>query len=162
MSKYGPNGIPKDTVFGVMKVAFERLKVADHKGDDAESDDGILLDLNYDNNVGSMSLSLQILIVGYPIEYEFELLPVARDTVDIIEAGLLDAHDEIAMLKNELAQLRLNSMVPGILTLHSQTVSAHFTLLDLIVSSIKCSGGSGSAISRLGFTKTENLNSKFL
>ena len=68
---------------------------------------------------GAFVLTLTLPIIGFPVEFSFKLLPVAREHIDILETALRDAEDEIEKLKRENASLKARVYHPAVIALRS-------------------------------------------
>eukprot|EP01032_Pedospumella_encystans_P008703 gene8703-10300_t len=88
----GPSGIPDDVVYTLLEKALGVVESGNRAPDDPE------IDLS--NTDKGVLLTLQLVLGGvWRPEFVFTLLPVALEKVDLLEARLRDAHDEIETLR---------------------------------------------------------------
>ena len=78
-------------------------------------------------DTGQLYLYLDIPLAGIPITYSFEMLPVARESVDVLESLLHDAQDEITALTEQVRQLEATKTKsqPVLISLRSSTASSY-------------------------------------
>ena len=78
-------------------------------------------------DTGQLYLYLDIPLAGIPITYSFEMLPVARESVDVLESLLHDAQEEITALTEKVHQLEAlgDKSKPTFISLRSSSASAY-------------------------------------
>eukprot|EP01032_Pedospumella_encystans_P008704 gene8704-10301_t len=110
ISDFGPSGIPDDVVYALLEKALGLVESGLGSADDPKidlrtSDKGVLL-------------TLQLVLGGvWRPEFVFTLLPVALEKVDLLEARLRDAYDEIKALRA--------GNTPAYLSISSKTICPH-------------------------------------
>lgn len=118
---------------GILKKALEQTVIDPHSDEKAtpmSSDASVDLLVNEKG----VSLVLSVSFVGFPLEYTFPLLPVARDPVELIEAQVRDAQDEIVYLKGLVR--KLNNIVTNLPSKrHSKADTSHKSTPALILRS---------------------------
>jgi hypothetical protein len=108
MGECEPAGVPEDAVLAFMKKAFELLidGSMDKQGK-LSSDDPTV---NFEVQVGEAILVLTLSMGGiWKPQFEFTLLPVGLEKIDVLEAKLRDAQEEIETLKLLANEKRLRS-----------------------------------------------------
>ncbi|CAN0225852.1 unnamed protein product, partial [Ectocarpus fasciculatus] len=102
----GPAGVPEEAIIQFLKVISSGSKVG--------SDDPVV-DFLAEGGEHSLVLTLSVNGVWKP-EFVFPMLPVGLDKMDILEAKLRDAQEEIVQLREK---------TPDFLTLTSRTACGH-------------------------------------
>lgn len=95
----GPSGVPEEAVVAFLKKAFELILDSDENLETERDDPKV--DFILEEEDIYLMLTLSMGGVWKP-EFVFNLLPVGLDKIDILEAKLRDAQDEIEALKIEL------------------------------------------------------------
>lgn len=116
-SEFGPTGIPDEAVLAF----FTRsLELASTESREMERDDPTI-ELNLEQGEAILTLTLSMGGIWRP-NYSFSLLPVGLEKVDVLEAKLRDAQDEIAALKMgfKIPVLSVNS---GVAVASEQVIS---------------------------------------
>jgi len=105
LGEHGPTGLPKAAVFEILKAALESCRKEDGSKK-IQGEGGSNAEIDLEVGEEGMILVLDVpLFTGFPITYTFELLPLGRDPLDVVEAQLHDAQDEIMSLKGEIKAL---------------------------------------------------------
>jgi len=115
VSEYGPAGIPDDAVLSFLKKAFELVTIGDKEIIVDKDDPMVDLLLKHGGEV-SLVLTLSMCGIWKP-KFTFPLLPVGLDKIDVLEAKLRDAQEEIEIMKREKEDV-------GFLSVSSKTCCA--------------------------------------
>mmetsp|Transcript_22082 Transcript_22082/g.49089 ORF Transcript_22082/g.49089 Transcript_22082/m.49089 type:complete len:304 (+) Transcript_22082:61-972(+) len=114
ISDVGPVGVPEGAVLAFLKKALELL--SEQEEDAKTSADDPQVDL--DQADGEMVLTLTLSMGGiWKPEFVFALLPVGLEKVDMLEAKVRDAQEEIESLRAQLAA----GSAPAYLSISSAT-----------------------------------------
>ena len=92
-------GIPIEIVLSILKAALEQTVIDPHSDEKAAAPSPDRASVDLFMNEKGVSLILKVPFGGFPVDYSFPLLPVARDPVELIEAQVRDAKDDIVYLK---------------------------------------------------------------
>ncbi|KAJ1427783.1 hypothetical protein B484DRAFT_450172 [Ochromonadaceae sp. CCMP2298] len=118
ISDVGPVGVPEGAVLAFLKKALELL--SEQEEDAKTSADDPQVDL--DQADGEMVLTLTLSMGGiWKPEFVFALLPVGLEKVDMLEAKVRDAQEEIESLRAQLAA----GSAPAYLSISSATACAN-------------------------------------
>lgn len=79
---------------------------------------------------GAFVLTLSLPIMGFPVDFEFKLLPLAREHIDILETALRDAEDEILRLKTKLKSSTSNPFISLRTTNYTANTNVNWNVLE--------------------------------
>lgn len=79
---------------------------------------------------GAFVLTLSLPIMGFPVDFEFNLLPLAREHIDILETALRDAEDEIVRLKTKLRLSAPNPFISLRTTNYNNNATVTWNVLE--------------------------------
>mmetsp|Transcript_1756 Transcript_1756/g.3609 ORF Transcript_1756/g.3609 Transcript_1756/m.3609 type:complete len:304 (+) Transcript_1756:55-966(+) len=117
ISDVGPAGVPEGAVLAFLKKALELVSEEDEEDEAKTNQDDPQVDL--DQADGEMVLTLVLSVMGgiWKPEFVFALLPVGLEKVDMLEAKVRDAQEEIESLRAQLAA----GSAPAYLSISSAT-----------------------------------------
>mmetsp|Transcript_1755 Transcript_1755/g.3607 ORF Transcript_1755/g.3607 Transcript_1755/m.3607 type:complete len:304 (+) Transcript_1755:55-966(+) len=121
ISDVGPAGVPEGAVLAFLKKALELVSEEDEEDEAKTNQDDPQVDL--DQADGEMVLTLVLSVMGgiWKPEFVFALLPVGLEKVDMLEAKVRDAQEEIESLRAQLAA----GSAPAYLSISSATACAN-------------------------------------
>eukprot|EP01031_Cornospumella_fuschlensis_P031745 gene31745-38370_t len=112
MAQCGPAGFPEDAVIAFMKEALDLAAEGETKEADgkplATCSDCPSVDFEIGGEEVTLTLTISIGRVWKP-EFVFSLLPVALDKINVLEAKLRDAQEELEHLRAKAVLLTLSS-----------------------------------------------------